>query len=311
MDNWFIEPSFFKGRSFWLRNTFAAKRVATASPDRLEPAAMAYIDQAIREQTIVIPIKDQHQYASPLTKVIKISNLKRLIGKITDKYIHRRRQEFGHVWTYVSKHLEMIVAAQRLRKSYTLLAGLGSFVYYPLHVPGDMALTLRSPAYLDQLALIETIARQLPRGYALAIKEHPAMIGALGATALINLLKRNQNVALINPGVNNYEVMAACAAMLSVNSKSGAEGILLGKPVIVLGDAFYRGSGLTLDLVAAGEIKAALSEAFDRTAVIDADARSGFFSAVWRESHAGELYVSTPDNLARFTDAMQVIAGDF
>lgn len=310
VDNWFVEPSFFKGSCFWLRNTFAARSGFAVDPDRIEPEAVAYLDQARTQQTIVIPLKDKHQYATPARKVLNLRNLKRLIEKTADKYLHGKRQEFNHLGAVVRRHLGTLAAAWRLRKAYTPLAGLEPFVYYPLHVPGDMALTLRSPACLDQLSLIETISRQLPRGVRLAIKEHPAMIGALGAAEILGVLKRNRNVALIDPARNNYDVMSRCAAVVSVNSKSGAEALLLDKPVFVLGDAFYRGAGLTTDLHSPAELGPLLRDVLKTAAAPDLSRRAAFFSAVWRASHPGELYVTEPRNLDTFARTLITATGD-
>lgn len=303
VDNWFIEPSFFTGRCFWLRNSFAAKRDFAVSPDRLEPEAIAYLDAAVEKRKVVIPLKDSHQYATPFRKVVTIRNARRLAEKIVDKYLRGRRQEFNHLGAYVRRQLGTLVAAFRLRRAYTPLESIERFNYYPLHVPGDMALTLRSPECLDQLALIETIARQLPRGVKLAIKEHPAMIGALGAGAILALLRRAPNVALIDPAQNNYDVMARSQAIVSVNSKSGAEALLLGKRVLVLGDAFYRGHGLTTDLNSAAEVGRRLSE--PSGSPVDLALRNAFFSAVWRDSHRGELYVVDPSNIEVFTNSLR------
>lgn len=310
VDNWFVEPSFFKGRCFWLKNTFAARSGFGIATDRIAPEAVAYLDQARSQQTIVIPLKDKHQYATPARKILNLKNLVRLIEKAADKYLHGKRQEFNHLGAVVRRHLGTLSAAWRLRKAYTPLSDLERFVYYPLHVPGDMALTLRTPSCLDQLSLIEVISRQLPRGVRLAIKEHPAMIGALGADAIVGVLRRNQNVALIDPSQNNYDVMSRCAAVVSVNSKSGAEALLLDKPVFVLGDAFYRGSGLTTDLQSSSELRPLLRRALASPPPVDETRRAAFFSAVWRESHLGELYVTDSDNLDTFVGTLLSATGE-
>ena len=143
----------------------------------------------------------------------------------------------------------------------------------------------------------------------MAIKEHPAMIGALGAGAILDLLKRNENVALLDPAQNNYEVMSRCRGIVSVNSKSGAEALLLGKRVFVLGDAFYRGSGLTTDVRTLGELQGLLRQALATPGPVDEARNAAFFSAVWRQSHLGELYVNDPGNLATFSTTLVAITG--
>src|SRR3546814_11917155 len=91
----------------------------------------------------------------------------------------------------------------RLRKQYTELGQLANFVYFPLHVPGDMALTMRSPEYLDQLSLIEQILRAVPANCNVAIKEHPAMIGACDATRLMEMRRRYPQFKILPPTTNN------------------------------------------------------------------------------------------------------------
>jgi hypothetical protein len=303
-DNWFIEPSFYRGRCFWSPNTFMAKKIGPGSTRQLEPEALSYLKDAQASRSIVIPIKDAHQYNSPISKLMKFRNLVRLLGKISDKYLLGKKQEFDHLWVHTAKHLEMVFATFSLRNRYTSLDQLTDFVYYPLHVPGDMALTLRSATYLDQPAFIETLARQLPRGVKLAIKEHPAMIGALGASRLRRLLKDHSNIALIDPGTNNYEVMGKAAVIVSVNSKSGAEALLLDRPVVVMGDAFYRGSGVTKDVDAPDQIRNAVAAMLADRPTVSSARRDAFFSAVWRQSLPGELYVNVSDNIRIFAQSL-------
>ena len=133
----------------------------------------------------------------------------------------------------------MALNATRLRKLYRPIPET-PFVYYPFHVPADMALTLRSPEYLDQVATIDFLLRTIPDSHVLVVKEHPAQIGAIAASRLFELARRFDNFVLLPPQTNNYTVLNRADAVISVNSKSGAEALLLGKPVVVMGDAFYR-----------------------------------------------------------------------
>src|SRR3546814_6138603 len=93
-------------------------------------------------------------------------------------------QGFGCIFQRVATKPQMLCNSLRLRKQYTELGHLSNFVYFPLHGPGDMALTMRSPEYLDQLSLIEQILRAVPANCNVAIKEHPAMIGDRKSTRL-------------------------------------------------------------------------------------------------------------------------------
>ena len=306
IDNWFIEPSFFRGRLFFLKNAFAAPKIRAELPREASPAVARYLADTQASQAIVIPRKDRHQYTSALRKIVNLRNARRLGEKLLDKHLRGRHQEFGHIGHHVGTHLRMLANSIRLRGVYGELSTAKPFVYYPLHVPGDMALTLRSPEYLDQLALVDFIARCVPHSHRVAIKEHPAMIGALPRERLLALLSRYDNLVLLPPQLNNYDVLQAADAVVSVNSKSGAEALLLGKPVLVLGDAFYRDSPLVIKVERLADLAAAIEKALrgpsparDRALV------ERYFEAVWQSTLPGELYVPEASNIVQFVDSLE------
>jgi hypothetical protein len=304
-DNVFIEPSFFKGRFFATRNTFAAPRLGRAAAgDAIEPQAVQHLEATRAARSIVIPTKDRHHYAAAVKKVVKPANARRLAEKLYEKYARRDRHEFGHIGAYVGRHLSMAGNSVRLRRAYGSLREAARFVYYPLHVPADVALTLRAPQYVDQLALVDYLARIVPATHRVVIKEHPAQVGALDARRLAELLRRYDNLTLLAPTVNNYDVLAACDLVVSVNSKSGAEALLLGKPVLVLGDAFYADSGLVTRVAGSADLPAAIRSALENPAVPARADVERFFSRVWRESKEGELYVPSAANATLFARSL-------
>ena len=264
----------------------------------------AYLSEVQANKTIVMPVKDRHHYSAALNKILNSHNVRRLGEKIVDKYLLGKHQEFGHIRSHVFRHAAMLLNSMRLIGKYTEMPKLGRFVYYPLHVPGDMALTLRSPQFLDQLGLIDYLLRNLPNGYKLAIKEHPAMVGAIDASRLKTLLNRYDQLALINPAENNFDVLDRCEAVVSVNSKSGAEAILLGKPVLVLGDAFYRNSPLATPVTSITEVGLRLRDLLAETFTSDRGKLERYFEEVWRCTYPGELYVQGEDNTKVFAHSI-------
>ena len=267
---------------------------------------LAYLERTLASRAIVIPSKDARHYRVPTRKLRDLYNLRRLAEKLLDKYLLRRREVFSHIGLHVARHVRMAATERRLRGVYRPLPESGRFVYFPLHVPADVALTLRSPDYLDQYALIERLAGLLPPGVSLAFKEHPALVGALDHGRTRELLRRCPNLLLLNPSLNNFAVMDRAAAVVTVNSKSGAEAALLGRPVVVLGDAFYRDSPL-VRAAASPEaarplIEAALAGRWQWPARADAER---WFQAVWEASWPGELYDTEPENVRRFADSLQ------
>lgn len=305
VSNWFIEPSFFRGRILLTLDTFAAPRFAAYAVGKGGPLFDSYIEATLSSGAIVIPLKDRHQYSSARRKVFSLRNALRLAEKLVDKYVLGKHQEFGFIGSHVGTHLRMLTNSHRLRGRYTSLEALDRFVYYPLHVPGDMALTVRSPEYLDQLALIDYLCRTLPDGCNLALKEHPAMIGMVDARRMIALLKRYPNLALIDPATSNYAVMRDAAAIVTVNSKSGAEAGLLGRPVIVLGDAFYRDAMFATPVDRLTTVPRALDAVLANEAPTADPAKvRAWFAAVWEASLPGELYAEDEDGARMFAASL-------
>ncbi len=130
------------------------------------------------------------------------------------------------------------------------------------------------------------------------------MIGAIDAHRLIELLERYDNLFLISPSVNNYQVLRACDALVSVNSKSGAEALSLGKPVIVLGDGFYVDAPFVDRVKSISELPARLSAVLLENRTMDPNVVKRYFEGVWRRSLPGELYMADPGNVTQFTASM-------
>lgn len=308
IDNIFLEPSFFRGRLFFVRNSFAAPIVretgGTEDAD-IKETVRKYLDDAVARQSIVIPSKDTHHYRKPLKKLIDAKNWRRLLEKTADKFIKGKREQFDHLGGHVLRHIRMAVNSQLLKPHYRALPAGERFIYYPLHVPADVALTLRSPEYLDQLALIDFIARGVPHPWKVAVKEHPALVGAVDYRRIRQLLARRDNVVLVNPGTNNYEVIRQAGAVITVNSKSGAEALLVGTPVVALGDAFYRGCRLTHVVDRLHDLPDFIGRILSVPRAADSAAARAFFTDVWIQSFPGELYDATPRNVTEITASLQ------
>lgn len=304
-DNVFIEPSFFKGRVFFVRDSFAARQVHGPTGTAVAEEVRSYLRNAVAKKQVAIPAKDTHHYRMPMRKLRDPKNLRRLVEKSIDKYVLRKSEEFGHIGGHVARHARMYLNSRMLRRHYDTLSNEDKrFVYYPLHVPADVALTIRAPQYVDQYALIDFIARAVPGTHEVLIKEHPALVGAVNRSRILELLAARDNVRLLDPGINNYEVLRRADAVVTVNSKSGAEALLLGRPVLVLGDAFYASCELTRRIDSLGALPGALAETIDRPLNIDVDAIERYFQDVWDASSPGELYVLEAANVTVFVRSL-------
>ena len=190
----------FKGRFFITKNSFEAPKIASNFRHGDLKEVNEYLDKALDSKTVVIPEKDKDHYLLPIFKILNIHNFRRFFQKTFDKWFLGKYQDFGHITFHVKSHFMMFINQLRLNSYYTKLEDLDDFIYFPLHVPGDAALTLRSPEYLDQLNTILEIHKIFNSKIVIAIKEHPACIGKTNFKSLKKLLE-NSNTRLLSPKI--------------------------------------------------------------------------------------------------------------
>ena len=204
------------------------------------------------------------------------------------------------------RHLRMLWNSFRLQRNYKNSFQPG-FIYYPLHVPADFALTIRSPEFLDQFAFIDFLCRIAPIGRHVVIKEHPALVGAFSANRIKDLLKLHDNLTIVHPSLNNHKLLRKAAVVVTINSKAGAEALLHGRPVIVLGDAFYRSSSLVTLVVRLDHLGPAIKSLLSNSICQNQMELEQYFQGVWNRSYAGELYDLTDKNIVNFTESIMRI----
>ena len=302
-DNYFIEPSFFRGRMFLTKNSLQAPVVGDEDMAPANPETKRLLNEIVEAQAVAIPIKDRLHYRSAFHKLTDARSVRRLFAKVLSKYVKGEKEEFDHIWGHVLRHLRMQWNTLRLRGSYQHSIEPG-FIYYPLHVPADFALTIRSSECLDQFALIDFLCRITPLGRQVVIKEHPAQVGSASARRMKDLLQRHDNLKLLHPSFNNHEVIRLAAAVVTVNSKAGAEALLHGKSVLVLGDAFYRTSSLVTRVPQLAHLEASIRSLLAESAEKDEAEIQQYFQGVWNRSYAGELYYLSDQNIVSFTKSI-------
>jgi Capsule polysaccharide biosynthesis protein len=114
----------------------------------------------------------------------------------------------------------------------------GKKVYFPLHVQPEFTPDVRAPFCSNQLALIENIARSIPAGYRLVVKDHPAMRGRR-TLPYYREIKKLRNVQLLSPGFDSHTVIQDSDAILTIVGTTAFEAILYEKPAIAFGDLVY------------------------------------------------------------------------
>jgi hypothetical protein len=113
------------------------------------------------------------------------------------------------------------------------------YVYFPLHVQPEMSTMVLAPYYLDQPSVLENLSKSLPVDCRLLVKEHPSMLGRRNFD-YYNRIRRLPNVRMVSPFADSFRIIENAAAIVTITGTVGLEGLILKKPVIVLGAAYYR-----------------------------------------------------------------------
>lgn len=113
------------------------------------------------------------------------------------------------------------------------------FAFYALHYEPEFSLLVQAPFFKDQTYIIEQIARSLPVGWKLYVKEHPQM-AEYRPRSFYTRLKRMPNVKLIHPSVRGTDLLQHSKLVCSITGTIAFEACLLKRPVIMFGNHFIN-----------------------------------------------------------------------
>jgi hypothetical protein len=189
------------------------------------------------------------------------------------------------------------------RALYQPLRAGRPFVYFPLHVTDDYKIKRVIPHCVDQASLIEQIADSLPHGYDLVLKEHPMSIGR-NTLAMLRRLRRIKNVRLVEPYTSSHDLVSRSEAVAVISSTVGLEALMHGKPVLTLGEPFYSGYGVTLDVDSFREIRTKVPELLEFRP--DRERILRFLHAAMRRCYEGApvLVDSSDENAAKLARSL-------
>ena len=118
------------------------------------------------------------------------------------------------------------------------------YIYFPLHLDPEASTMVLSPEFTDQLSVVDMLAKSIPLTHTLYVKEHPTMIGRR-PPGFYKRIRHHTNVRLINPLVNSMELSRQADLIISITGTAGWEAILMGRPVLTLGESFYAQLGFS------------------------------------------------------------------
>ncbi|MDP6176096.1 MAG: hypothetical protein QGF09_18200, partial [Rhodospirillales bacterium] len=104
-----------------------------------------------------------------------------------------------------------------------------TFVYYPLQKEPEVTIMQAAPECLSQHATTLSLARDLPAGVLLAIKENTSAIGRRTAS-FYDQIAALKNVVLLRPDTTSIEAIKKAVATVTIAGTASMEAAILGKP---------------------------------------------------------------------------------
>lgn len=123
----------------------------------------------------------------------------------------------------------------------------GRYILFTLHYQPEISTSPQGLQYVDQLLVAELLARLLPKGWKLFIKEHLSQLvltlfgNQTRSKEYYDRLRALPNTELIPLKFPSFDLIDQCSATAAITGTVVFEGIVRGKPGIHFGLSWYNG----------------------------------------------------------------------
>lgn len=267
------------GRYTLLDRYYSKKEIVLTTEEQKDVDAL--MDKYISEKSST---KIQEEY----TPKINFNKIKYLINRINVARIEKDSP-------YLSIHRGVKRYLFRLgRKNYLKIRHLyesprkENFFYLPLQTHDDSTRLVWLNFIESQLSMIKSISRALPADCYLYVKEHP---GSIGDTTISKLkkIKAVPKVRLISPFVPGRKLISESKGLITFSGTSGIEALVLRKPVLLLGRAYYDFPELVRHIRNPEELDSILSAVYHNPYLPDEKKIKHFLAAYRKSCHKGKF----------------------
>lgn len=144
-------------------------------------------------------------------------------------------------WVRINKSLEKEYISQQTAPDLTK-----KFIYMPLNIQPERTTCPEAGIFDDQLLMIETVARCLPKDWVLYVKENPNQLPPTNNfchmyryKGYYRYITKFSNVRLVPTDTSTYDLINHAQAVATGTGTAGWESLLRSKPVLVFGFVWY------------------------------------------------------------------------
>jgi hypothetical protein len=283
--------------------------VSNGIPDSLAEEARLYLEKARKTHAMyegVLPAQKQAessqdfiQNLATLDSNSKIRTVANLVRQFYQYSIGRYRHDNSHrgviypIWFQrIKRPLRTLFCEFYLRRRYIKPHKLADieYAFFPLHKEPEVTLLVYSRPFLNQIEVVRNIARNLPVGMKLVIKEHPAS-HAYRPSSYYKKLLEIPGVVMVPAETRSRDLVENARIVTIISGSIGLEALLMNKPVIHFGNVPFGCLPSTMirhirDLDSTG---ATIRDLLDRHEHNE-DALLAYISAVIKSSAAVDFY---------------------
>lgn len=115
------------------------------------------------------------------------------------------------------------------------------FVYFPLAVDLERNLLIDAPLFTNQVEIVRSVAKSIPIGYKLYVKENPSQVTREWRKISEYLeIMAIPNLTLIHPSFSGQQLLQNCSLVVTIAGSSGFEAAFYGKPSLVFANVGYK-----------------------------------------------------------------------
>lgn len=225
----------FEDRMFWVGQYMPTQDLVKSVYEKLDDGPTDFDDHELKPPDFHNWICKQVLDDTKLHRVATNYFIGMIKGFLWRRRGYDKARVFGSNGRVVALHALHKRAIYRQMKSFPLAESsdlVGKpFVLYPLQLEPETLQAVWSPEFFDQIGIIHQLAKEMPIGTYLAVKEHVPSIGNR-PIGFYEIFLTMPNVILVNPEVRALDLLPHAKAVAVLAGRTGFEAASYGIPVL-------------------------------------------------------------------------------
>lgn len=199
----------------------------------------------------ISPVNFKKTYSSNDRIEIKVNNLFFRICKSIVSYFKYEKHAQDSIFLKIKMNIVNLVLLFRKKKFILCQKRLFDikenkeidnipehFILFALQVSPESSINTLEQYYIEQERAIDLIRLNMPHGFYIVVKEHPAMMG-IRENYWYKKMRKKAGIILITPEVDTQDLVDKADLVVTITGTIGLECYLKDKPVLMFGSTFF------------------------------------------------------------------------